>query len=282
VVGSEGNFAFRVSNKIYTWRSQTPSEPWKAGPQYGTDALKDLIGSGGNFAAEVVNKVAAWNQDTDLWTTSPLVSSGSIVEVIGSDGNFAFRVSNRFYAWSAGTSLWYTLPSTYSGFQEMIGADGNFLVRLTDGVYTYNDNDTPTPFDSTSISGVSDAVGAPLPPCSAESCSDANPCTDDVCNLALGCEFPANTNPCDDGDACTDGDVCAGEACQPGGPLDCDDADQCTADSCDEITGCINDPLPSCGIPVPAGSQRGLALLALLVATLGASLLRRRQTSRAV
>ncbi len=129
---------------------------------------------------------------------------------------------------------------------------------------------------------MSDADGAPLPPCSSGSCSDGNPCTDDVCNLGLGCEFPTNTDPCDDGDACTDGDVCAGGACQPGGPLDCDDGDPCTTDSCDESTGCMHDPIPACGIPVPSGSQRGLALLALLVAAIGIALLRRRRVSRAV
>ena len=121
--------------------------------------------------------------------------------------NFPIRVSNRFYVWSARTSLWYS-SGTYSGFQEMTGAAGNFPVRLTNSVYTYNDSTHG--FDSASISGVSDAAGAPLSPCSPGSCSDTNVRTDDLCNLALGCEFLANTDSCDDGNACSEGDVCAG------------------------------------------------------------------------
>jgi hypothetical protein len=44
----------------------------------------------------------------------------------------------------------------------------------------------------------------------------------------------------------------------------------------------MNDPIPSCGIPVPAGSHRSIVLLGLLVATIGVILLRRQQVSRAV
>jgi hypothetical protein len=79
-----------------------------------------------------------------------------------------------------------------------------------------------------------------------------------------------NTVSCDDSDVCTTADVCAGGACAGGPALDCDDGDECTADSCDEITGCGHDPIIGCGeIAVPATDQRGIVILALLVAVSG-------------
>lgn len=44
-------------------------------------------------------------------------------------------------------------------------------------------------------------------------CTDNNPCTDDACDLALGCQHVSNTAPCDDGDPTTCHDVCAATAC---------------------------------------------------------------------
>jgi hypothetical protein len=270
VVGSEGNFAFRVGNRVHTWLQQTSM--WTPGPLYGAGAVVDLIGSGGNFAAEITNKVDAWNRATNGWTVSPQVTSGSIVEVIGSGGNFAFRVGNRAYAWSAQDSSWYA-SSTYSGFQELIGSGANFAIRLSNSIYPYDD--ATHGWGSTSISGVSAVTGAPVPPCTSGSCSDENTCTTDTCNLELGCEYIDNTDPCDDGDACTEADECSGGVCQPGGPLDCDDQDACTADACDDLVGCTHDPIPGCGAAaVPSGSVWGRALLGLLLAGAGASLLR--------
>ncbi|MBM4356287.1 MAG: hypothetical protein FJ109_21265, partial [Deltaproteobacteria bacterium] len=47
-------------------------------------------------------------------------------------------------------------------------------------------------------------------------CSDDNPCTDDVCNPAAGCQFPANELACEDGDPCTSGDKCSKGQCAGG------------------------------------------------------------------
>jgi hypothetical protein len=85
-------------------------------------------------------------------------------------------------------------------------------------------------------------VGSCRPGPARPDCDDGNGCTDDVCTPFVGCEHPANTNPCDDGDLCTDGDVCAGGACQPGPAVDCGDDDVCTTDICDPQRGCLNDP----------------------------------------
>jgi hypothetical protein len=47
-------------------------------------------------------------------------------------------------------------------------------------------------------------------------CNDDNPCTDDVCNPAEGCQFPANGLACEDGDPCTSGDKCSDGKCAGG------------------------------------------------------------------
>lgn len=75
------------------------------------------------------------------------------------------------------------------------------------------------------------------------SCKDGNICTDDSCDPATGCFFPANTMPCDDGDACTTGDACADSTCVPGEPTDCDDLNPCTDDFCLPESGCGTTPV---------------------------------------
>jgi hypothetical protein len=66
----------------------------------------------------------------------------------------------------------------------------------------------------------------------APDCDDRDPCTDDVCNPALGCIHAPNSAACDDRDGCTTRDACAGGSCVGGPRIDCDDRDDCTADSC--------------------------------------------------
>jgi MYXO-CTERM domain-containing protein len=75
-------------------------------------------------------------------------------------------------------------------------------------------------------------------------CSDGNPCTADMCVPASGC-----SNPPTPGESCADATVCNGlevcdatGACAAGTALDCDDMNECTADSCDAIAGCDNEP----------------------------------------
>ena len=74
-------------------------------------------------------------------------------------------------------------------------------------------------------------------------CDDGNECTTDTCDAVEGCQFVANTNPCEDGNACTTGDTCDQGACVPGGPTDCDDENDCTADSCVPSIGCVGTTL---------------------------------------
>ena len=76
--------------------------------------------------------------------------------------------------------------------------------------------------------------------CTASSCDDGNPCTDDVCSPS-GCSHLNNTAPCSDANPCTGPDACGGGACQPG-PNPCNDNDACTQDVCD-AGGCTYPPL---------------------------------------
>jgi hypothetical protein len=71
-------------------------------------------------------------------------------------------------------------------------------------------------------------------------CDDGNPCTDDVCDVDIGCQSTANSAPCDDANACTTSDTCAGGTCVGGASLGCNDGNACTDDSCDVGSGCIH------------------------------------------
>src|SRR5207244_7977927 len=52
-------------------------------------------------------------------------------------------------------------------------------------------------------------IASPGAPCT----NDGNACPDDVWDADAHCTPPANTAPCDDGDACTENDVCAAGEC---------------------------------------------------------------------
>jgi hypothetical protein len=69
---------------------------------------------------------------------------------------------------------------------------------------------------------------------------DANECTDDSCDPAIGAVNLANAAPCDDGSLCTTGDTCAAGSCAGGPALDVDDSNECTDDSCDPAIGAVN------------------------------------------
>ncbi len=70
-------------------------------------------------------------------------------------------------------------------------------------------------------------------------CDDSNPCTDDSCQAASGCQHVTHSLPCDDGNLCSLGDVCSEGECIAGSPLDCDDQNPCTLDNCDPLQGCV-------------------------------------------
>lgn len=90
-------------------------------------------------------------------------------------------------------------------------------------------------------------------------CNDGNPCTDNNCNATLGCQFPNNNLPCEDGDECTAFDMCANGQCVGGPPADCTNA-ECTdcndnhvRDDCEELADCDNNTQPDACEPVGDG-----------------------------
>ena len=72
-------------------------------------------------------------------------------------------------------------------------------------------------------------------------CGDGNPCTDDLCEGAGGCNHVVlNGGECADGDVCTVADHCDNGICV-GQPVVCDDGNPCTDDLCDGLGGCTTD-----------------------------------------
>ncbi len=85
-----------------------------------------------------------------------------------------------------------------------------------------------------------------VPQSTVKVCSTVNdgPCAKTVCKAATGqCVqvIRENGRPCNDGDACTVGDLCKQGACIGSAPLSCDDGNPCTVDTCDPVTGCLQE-----------------------------------------
>lgn len=99
--------------------------------------------------------------------------------------------------------------------------------------------------DSTSDTSSSDTSNPDInqldtfvPKCTTASCDDNNLCTDDACDMAVGCTFTNNTKTCNDGNVCTQKDQCSAGKCQGEVKL-CNDSNACTTDSCDKAKGCL-------------------------------------------
>jgi cysteine-rich repeat protein len=76
------------------------------------------------------------------------------------------------------------------------------------------------------------------------SCDDSVSCTNDSCDEGTDtCLYVPDDLLCDDGAFCNGIETChAILDCQTTGPIDCNDSIPCTLDSCDDLTGCVNDP----------------------------------------
>lgn len=71
-------------------------------------------------------------------------------------------------------------------------------------------------------------------------CNDGNPCTDDICEGAIGCAHVNNSKACSDGNACTVGDQCVSGTCAAGLlPMDCFVGNPCADGFCDPELGCV-------------------------------------------
>ncbi len=98
---------------------------------------------------------------------------------------------------------------------QCLGADGCENVPLSEG--ECKDGDSCTVADHCEEGA---CVGNPV------ICDDGNPCTDDACDAAGGCDFVDNDAVCDDGDPCTEADQCQEGVCS-GVTVPCD----CQADA---------------------------------------------------
>lgn len=90
------------------------------------------------------------------------------------------------------------------------------------------------------------------PPCDGnDDCTDADPCTDDTCDLGTGKCSNTGTCECDANDDCIDADPCTTDTCDPATgecanvdtcecrtATDCDDQSLCTTDTCDDANEC--------------------------------------------
>ena len=132
-----------------------------------------------------------------------------------------------------------------------------------DGSVCNDDGDVCNGVDTCDGAGTCE-IGTPLVCDNGDLCDGA-----ETCDPLVGCQ-PGTPLVCDNGNVCDGNETCDPvSGCQPGTSLECDDGDDCTADSCDEVAGCINDPIPGCGASVPSMSGRGLALLSLVLLAVG-------------
>ena len=84
------------------------------------------------------------------------------------------------------------------------------MILPTDFTYRYveiHPNATET------CNGVDDNCDLAVDNGGAVMCSDANVCTNDLCNGVAGCAQANNAASCDDGNACTTGDACSNGSC---------------------------------------------------------------------
>jgi len=98
-------------------------------------------------------------------------------------------------------------------------------------------NGNPCDGDETCLRG-NCAVGFP------KDCDDHNPCTQDSCDPASGCQHVI----LQDGTGCGGGlcgsGICSDGECVYGDPALCDDGDPCSEDWCEPDSGCQHDTLP--------------------------------------
>jgi Dictyostelium (slime mold) repeat len=101
---------------------------------------------------------------------------------------------------------------------------------------------TCTPEAACATAGACDGAGT-CQPGRGKNCDDGNPCTADSCDAQSGCKHEVTVGvSCSDGKACNGEETCsASGACAPGVPLLCNDGNECTADSCNDVSGCVYD-----------------------------------------
>lgn len=73
-----------------------------------------------------------------------------------------------------------------------------------------------------------------------------NPCASVQCKFGQCVPVPKSGQACSDGNECTIGDICVGDVCFPGEPVECNkNTDVCNSGRCDPASGqCIIEPRP--------------------------------------
>ena len=123
---------------------------------------------------------------------------------------------------------------------------------------------TNTPNDA-ACADMPGGVCDPSSGCRYEDCVEEG---EDGCRVNGTNEALCQVGACVDGECtgvttCTEGQLCCGD----GECIDCpDDGNECTAESCDALIGCSNDPIPGCTLAVPASSPVGRVALSGLIA----------------
>jgi len=171
----------------------------------GAGAFTDIVAAGGSFTS------GGYTGTVSAGFSNPL--GGRAAWCFASAGYPAYLTTSvNLPAAAAGQTI---VLRWHVGSDSSTGAAGQNIdsIVILDG---YNACNQSTPLD----------------------CNDNNPCTDDSCNPATGCEHVNNTAACNDGNACTDNDTCGGGVCAGTGIV-CNDGNVCTDDTCIPASGCV-------------------------------------------
>ncbi|HET9955679.1 MAG TPA: hypothetical protein VFQ61_14290, partial [Polyangiaceae bacterium] len=110
--------------------------------------------------------------------------------------------------------------------------------------YPQKDDNTSCESDKDVCNGESICRGGKCVAGTPLNCDDNNPCTDDKCDPAAGCQKSPIEGSCNDGDPCTISDTCVEGSCKGGATATCNDNEVCTQDLCDSTgSGCKNVPI---------------------------------------
>ena len=215
-------FAFAASDL-----AMTPGSDFLIAASYNTNRL-------GVFAVNPVSGVPAAVAGSPFITD--VISPGGIV----STGGFVF-VANGFFNAAASTVSAYHINAVSGALTPVVGSP------FARGV-------------ASAATGIAFTLGAECGNGAvegAEACDDGNTDNGDCCSAT--CTFEASGASCADATLCNGDETCDGAGnCDPGTALACDDGNVCTADSCDDVGGCVFDETPRAGC---LGAQKSILMI---------------------
>jgi hypothetical protein len=192
-------------------------------------------------------------------------NSGSALDVVAPGAFIWTAAMGGGYAWFHGTSASAPVVSGAAALlkdQNPTLTEDEIRDALRDTALELGNGKNKTRngegrIDSVLASGAVDSLAG----CTADSeCDDANACNGlETCDLGTGaCADGTPLPSCDDGVFCNGTETCnpADGTCSAGSALTCNDGSSCTADSCNEIDGCLNVENGTCRSCVPASKGR--------------------------